>query len=133
MLSSYLYTVSILFLHSHILSAFTKQGIASHSIQISRYLQSNSGLQQSSLEDVTLEIKMNHIDKCSDIHEATTMMLSNVSRRSKSYDLIKVCMMNYKRLYGNMLVPYNYIVLDDSLDWPEAAWGVKLGKILYAY
>lgn len=133
MLSNYLYTVSILFLHSHISSAFTKQGIASRSIQISRYLQNNRRSQQSLLEDVTLETKLNDIDKCSDIHEATTMMLSNVSRRSKSYDLIKDCMMNYKRLYGNMLVPYNYIVSGDSPDWSEAAWGMKLGKILCAY
>jgi hypothetical protein len=136
MLSSYFYAVLILLLHSRILSAFLKIGrISSNSIHISRYAASNHiKIQQSLLVGVSLEMKKNVINVYSEVpYKKTTTTVSNVSRRPKSYDLIKNCLLNYKKLYGDMLVPYNFIVSNNSSDWPKEAWRMKLGKILCTY
>ena len=33
----------------------------------------------------------------------------------------------YKELYGNLYVPFNFVVPENDLNYPQEAWGVKLG------
>lgn len=136
MLLSYFCKVLILLLHSRVLSALLELGrLSSHSIRISRYAHSNRiKSQQSLLAGVSLEMKKNVTNVFSEVPDKeTTTTVSNVSRRPKSYDLIKNCLLNYKKLYGDMLVPYNFIVSNNNTDWPKEAWRMKLGKILCTY
>jgi hypothetical protein len=47
----------------------------------------------------------------------------NDSRFQKVYDALK----RYGELYGDLLVPQPFVVPDDSEEWPEDTWGLRLG------
>lgn len=44
------------------------------------------------------------------------------------YEIMRVSLLKYKDLYGNMLVPKGFEVPINSTDWPVELWGMKLGK-----
>jgi hypothetical protein len=48
---------------------------------------------------------------------------SNDLRYQKVYDALVA----YKELYGDLLVPQPFTVPDNSDDWPEDTWGLRLG------
>ena len=48
---------------------------------------------------------------------------SNDIRYQKVYDAL----VRYKELYGDLLVPQPFTVPENSDDWPESTWGLRLG------
>jgi hypothetical protein len=46
------------------------------------------------------------------------------------YEAIKVALMKYKELEGDMLVPQKFVVPEDDITWPEETWGMKLGIVV---
>jgi hypothetical protein len=48
------------------------------------------------------------------------------SYKNDKYEIIETELLNYKRIYGNMLVPSNFVIPSNS-EWPELSWGFKLG------
>jgi hypothetical protein len=51
----------------------------------------------------------------------------NLQKPSYGYELVRVALVNYKTLYGDMLVPFRFVVLAGDVEWPEEIWGMKLG------
>jgi hypothetical protein len=47
----------------------------------------------------------------------------NDSRFEKVYDALK----RYKELNGDLLVPQPFVVPDNTEEWPESTWGLRLG------
>ena len=45
------------------------------------------------------------------------------------YDVAKVALVQYKKLFGNMSVPSKFKVPNDSINWPKKTWGLHLGLI----
>ena len=45
------------------------------------------------------------------------------------YDLAKVALIRYRKLYGDMLVPSKFEVPDKCINWPQETWGLHLGLI----
>lgn len=48
---------------------------------------------------------------------------ANDTRFQKVYDAL----VTYKKLNGNLLVPQPFVVPDQSEEWPESTWGLRLG------
>mmetsp|Transcript_24442 Transcript_24442/g.23485 ORF Transcript_24442/g.23485 Transcript_24442/m.23485 type:complete len:309 (+) Transcript_24442:170-1096(+) len=46
------------------------------------------------------------------------------------YDDVKVALLSYKAVYGNMLVPQKFYVPLDSTDFPEEVKGMNLGSVV---
>lgn len=44
------------------------------------------------------------------------------------YDIVRVALLKYKELYGDMLVPKDFKVPTNSIDWSIELWGMKLGS-----
>lgn len=44
------------------------------------------------------------------------------------YEFKRRMLLKYKELYGNMIVPYKFVVPPGDTSWPEEMWGFKLGK-----
>lgn len=51
------------------------------------------------------------------------------SKAELKFDLIYQTLQSYKKKYGHLKITNTYIVPKDSLDFPQAAWGMKLGYI----
>lgn len=64
--------------------------------------------------------------------KATTFILgstdstSSTKKVDRSYDIHLVALLNYKKLTGDMLVPYKFVVPENS-DWPSETWKLNLG------
>ena len=46
------------------------------------------------------------------------------------YELAKTALLNYKRLHGDLLVPWKFEVPSKCKDWPKQTWGLHLGFIV---
>ena len=46
------------------------------------------------------------------------------------YEAAKVALLNYKELYGDMLVKTKFIIPDEDDEWPCDLWGMKLGQLV---
>jgi hypothetical protein len=44
------------------------------------------------------------------------------------FEKIKAALLTYKSLHGNLLVSDMFIVPENSTDWDEELWGMKLGE-----
>jgi hypothetical protein len=44
-----------------------------------------------------------------------------------TYDSVKLALLKYKEIYGNMLVTQSFIIPTNSSDFPEECWEMKLG------
>ena len=49
------------------------------------------------------------------------------SSKSYGYDNVKLALLRYKELYGDMLVPMKFKVPDESTAWPASVLGLRLG------
>mmetsp|Transcript_14269 Transcript_14269/g.13776 ORF Transcript_14269/g.13776 Transcript_14269/m.13776 type:complete len:511 (+) Transcript_14269:164-1696(+) len=49
------------------------------------------------------------------------------SKRHSSFDRIKVALLKYKEIHGDLLIKQDFVVPGETLDWPEDTWGMKLG------
>ena len=49
-------------------------------------------------------------------------------RHVYGYSALKLALLRYKEIHGDMLVPYAFIVRADDVTWPEETWGMKLGR-----
>jgi hypothetical protein len=45
------------------------------------------------------------------------------------FEKIKAALLTYKSLHGNLLVSDMFIVPENSTDWDEELWGMKLGEV----
>lgn len=50
-----------------------------------------------------------------------------VAANDARYNAVYDALIRYKELNGDLLVPQPFIVPEDSPDWPEEAWGLRLG------
>jgi hypothetical protein len=55
---------------------------------------------------------------------------SDKSLLKPSYAAVRSALLQFKKMYGDMLVLAAYIVPSDDESWPEATWGMKLGEIV---
>lgn len=46
------------------------------------------------------------------------------------YEIVEVALLNYQKIYGDMLVPAIFIVPTNSDDFPSETWGMKLGNVV---
>ena len=44
------------------------------------------------------------------------------------YAVVRLALLRFKVLHGNMLVPQSFTVPANDFTWPEKTWGLKLGK-----
>lgn len=134
-LNYHCYAVLILLSLARLLSAFFgEMKISLHSVETSKYKKSQHKQIQFLLQPgVSMNMKKVLLDVSRSEIPETITELSKVARRPKNFNLIKSCLSNYKKVHGDMLVPYNFIVPDDTIDWPEATWHIKLGKISCTY
>ena len=49
----------------------------------------------------------------------------------RSYQSMKLCLLRYKELYGDMLVPCDFKVPDESTAWPASVLGYRLGDAVH--
>jgi hypothetical protein len=49
---------------------------------------------------------------------------------NSKYHVVKLSLLKYRELNGNMLVPRRFIV-PQTQEWPKATWGLKLGGAVY--
>jgi hypothetical protein len=54
----------------------------------------------------------------------------NPQRQSYKYEAIRVALMKYKDLKGNMLVPRRFLVPVNDISWPKETLGMNLGTIV---
>jgi hypothetical protein len=47
-----------------------------------------------------------------------------------TYDDVKMALLNYKAVNGNMLVPQKFVIPVDSTDFPEEIWEMRLGSVV---
>ena len=47
--------------------------------------------------------------------------------RIHGYDTLKLALLQYKELYGNMRVPKCFEIQSGDIAWPESLWGLRLG------
>ena len=52
-------------------------------------------------------------------------------RLQPEWNLILEALITYSALYGDVLVPVSFVVPHDDLDYPEATWGISLGKCVH--
>jgi hypothetical protein len=45
-------------------------------------------------------------------------------------DVVKAALVRYDEIYGDMLVPYEFIVPNNSASWPESLWALRLGPLV---
>jgi hypothetical protein len=48
--------------------------------------------------------------------------------RIYGFEVVKVALMKYKDLNGDVLVPQKFVVPINDISWPEETWGIKLGR-----
>lgn len=46
------------------------------------------------------------------------------------YEAARVALLNYKELYGDMLIKTKFVVPDGDEEWPCDLWGMKLGQLV---
>ena len=46
------------------------------------------------------------------------------------YDTAKIALLSYQRHYGDMLVPFKFMIPKKSDKWPEETWGINLGVMV---
>ena len=46
------------------------------------------------------------------------------------YDTAKTALLSYQRIYGDMLVPFKFVIPKKSDKWPEETWGINLGVMV---
>jgi hypothetical protein len=51
--------------------------------------------------------------------------------RTARYVLVKLALLQYKDLYGNILVPQSFVVPRNDRNWPKDLWGMNLGSIVH--
>ena len=51
-------------------------------------------------------------------------------RGPHGYEAAKVALLNYKELYGDVLVKTKFIIPDEDDEWPCDLWGMKLGQLV---
>lgn len=47
------------------------------------------------------------------------------------YDLVKIAILKYKELNGDMLVPSRYSIPAESVNYPREVWGMNLGTVVH--
>jgi len=50
-----------------------------------------------------------------------------VAANDARFQLVFGALQRYKEIYGDLLVPQPFVVPDNSKEWPEATWGLRLG------
>ena len=45
-----------------------------------------------------------------------------------NYDITKIGLLSYKRINGDMFVPYRFIIPYGDISWPKETWNLKLGS-----
>jgi hypothetical protein len=51
-------------------------------------------------------------------------------RREYGFDRIRIALLRYKELHGDLSVRHDFVVPMDSSDWPEETWGMRLENIV---
>jgi hypothetical protein len=69
-----------------------------------------------------------HVDKRADL-ESIGFNYTSQSLRHR-YELVKVALLAYKDLNGDMLVPQIFVVPTDDMTWPKETWGMNLGTVV---
>jgi hypothetical protein len=76
--------------------------------------------------DPSIHLDREHIaDKDYDDKNNNSVIRGNIDM---NYNLVKIALLKYKELHGNMLVPSSFIVPIDSTDFPEECWEMRLGS-----
>ena len=56
-------------------------------------------------------------------------------RRNQSpacrYELVRIALLRFRELNGNMYVKRGFVVPKESSDWPEETWGIRLDLVSY--
>jgi len=55
---------------------------------------------------------------------------AGVKKNKNNYDSTKKAFLNYKLIHGNFRVPQDFIIPENSFDWPEEFWNIPLGSVL---
>jgi hypothetical protein len=42
---------------------------------------------------------------------------------------VKLALESYKKLHGNLLVPFKFVVTANDITWPRELWNIRLGRI----
>jgi hypothetical protein len=69
---------------------------------------------------------VSYVDEQVDL-ESMGFDYSSQLHHGNRYKLIKVALVRYKDLFGDMLVPRSFVVPVGNVTWPEETWGIKLG------
>lgn len=59
--------------------------------------------------------------------ESSTSAQENMSANDKRFQAIYDALLRYKEIYGDLLVPQAFVIPEDSQDFPENTWGIRLG------
>ena len=49
------------------------------------------------------------------------------AQRVNGYELVKLALIRYKEIHGDMLVPAAFIIPNNSPEWRDETWGIRLG------
>jgi hypothetical protein len=123
--------MSLLLLDIVLITGFySNQKVFKSSILLSAATKRNIGT------STVLERKTNEKKHLSDSNVKIEIKRAKRCYKNDKYEIIETELLNYKRMYGNMLVPSNFVIPSSS-EWPELSWGFKLGitvcRIRYLY
>jgi hypothetical protein len=52
------------------------------------------------------------------------------STQENRFERVKIALLKYKELNGNILVKNPFVVPSENAEWPEEVWGLKLGEVV---
>ena len=55
--------------------------------------------------------------------------VSKISKKITNSEVVKLAFEVYQEKYGNVLVPQNFCIPSNTVEWPERTWDMKLGKV----
>jgi hypothetical protein len=76
-----------------------------------------------------IRCKNNYVTKRADLKSIGFEF--NFYKQSNEYELVRVALVKYKELKGDMLVLRKFIVPTNDITWPEETWGMKLGNVVH--
>lgn len=69
-----------------------------------------------------------HLDKKDELINLGFSYKKLLAREGYGWERIKSSLLQYKSLYGNLLVHRDFVVPSNNSDWPEKTWGIRLGS-----